>query len=216
MKPVVTLAALYGAGGSVVGRQVAERLDVPFLDRAIPEAAAERIGLPKEAVAGVDDAPRSRLERVASVVGRASTMTGGAGGSLERLDLYESRVRAYIEAALAGAAETGGVVVGRGGMIVLRDLASALHVNLRGPVEARVRQGMEIEGVDRATAERRQKEEDKSRIDYVRRAYGVEGDDPSYYHMVLDSTALGLDLCVELVVAAAQERVRRHRTATSG
>jgi hypothetical protein len=45
LKPVVTLAALYGAGGSVVGPQVAERLGVPFLDREIPEAVAQRSGL---------------------------------------------------------------------------------------------------------------------------------------------------------------------------
>ena len=40
--PVVTLASLYGAGGSVVGPRVAERLGVPFLDRAIPDAVAKQ------------------------------------------------------------------------------------------------------------------------------------------------------------------------------
>ena len=38
---VVTLAALYGAGGSVVGTRVAERLGVAFLDRAIPTCVTE-------------------------------------------------------------------------------------------------------------------------------------------------------------------------------
>ena len=33
-RPVVTLAAFYGAGGTVVGPRVAERLGVAFLDRA--------------------------------------------------------------------------------------------------------------------------------------------------------------------------------------
>ena len=45
-RPVVTLAALYGAGGSVVGPQVAQRLGVPFLDRGISQAVAFRAGLP--------------------------------------------------------------------------------------------------------------------------------------------------------------------------
>ena len=36
LRPVVTVSALYGAGGSVVGPRVAEELDVPFLDRQIP------------------------------------------------------------------------------------------------------------------------------------------------------------------------------------
>ena len=34
--PVVTLAALYEAGGSVVGPRVAERLGVELLDRKVP------------------------------------------------------------------------------------------------------------------------------------------------------------------------------------
>ena len=44
LKPVITLAALFGAGGSVVGPRVAERLGVPFLDRQIPDAVAKRDG----------------------------------------------------------------------------------------------------------------------------------------------------------------------------
>ena len=52
-RPVVTIAALYGAAGSVIGPQVAERLGVAFLDRGITEAVAARTGLPEEAVADV-------------------------------------------------------------------------------------------------------------------------------------------------------------------
>lgn len=46
------------------------------------------------------------------------------------------------------------------------------------------------------------------RIGYVRRAYGVDGDDPGMYHLMLDSTALDLDLCVELIVTASKARIR--------
>ena len=41
---------------------------------------------------------------------------------------------------------------------------------------------------------------------YVRRAYGVDGKDPSLYHLMLDSTALDIDTCVELIVAASRAR----------
>ena len=66
--PVVTLASLYGAGGSVIGPRVAERLGVPFLDRAIPEAVARQAGLPEDAVADVDEQPRTAMERLVAVV----------------------------------------------------------------------------------------------------------------------------------------------------
>lgn len=188
--PVVTLAALYGAGGSVVGPRVAERLGVPFLDREIPDAVAKETGLSRDAVADVDEGPRTAMERLYSTLGRAATPSGGAaGGSAERLDLHERRLRGYIEEFLVRFTTSGGVALGRGGMVVLRTVPWALHVHLGGAREARIEQGMRLEELDRETAEQRQKAEDRARIDYVRRAYGVDGEDPSLYHLMLDSTA---------------------------
>jgi shikimate kinase len=102
-KPVVTLAALYGAGGSVIGPRVAERLGVSFLDREIPEAVAARTGLSLDAVAVADEGPRSGSERLIARLGRASTISGGAGGGTEHLDLQERRLRGHVEEFLAQA-----------------------------------------------------------------------------------------------------------------
>ena len=107
---------------------------------------------------------------------------------------------------MARASEEGGVVLGRGGMVVLGRVPGVLHVHLGGPEEARVRQAMENEGIDHETAAERRRTEDHLRIGYVRRAYGVDGEDPALYHLALDSTALGLDACVELIVTAACDR----------
>lgn len=204
--PVVTLASLYGAGGSVIGPRVAERLGVPFLDRAIPDAVAKETGLPEHAVANIDQQPRTPVERLVASLGRTSTLSGGGGGSVERLDLQERDLRARIEEFLARSAVSGGVALGRGGMVVLRDLSWALHVHLGGPREARLKQRMRLESIDRETAEQRQKITDRTRIGYVRHAYGVDGEDPSLYHLMIDSTALDLDTCVDLIVTASRAR----------
>jgi cytidylate kinase len=213
-RPVVTVAALYGAGGSVVAPRVAERLGVPLLDREIPDAAARHAGVSEAAVADIDEEPRGLMERVAASLGRTSTVSGGTGGSLERLDLEERRLRGYIEQFLAQSVISGGVTVGRGGMVVLRAVPWALHVHLGGAREARIEQRMALESIDRETAERRQAVEDRTRIGYVRRAYGVDGEDPSLYHLMLDSTALDLDTCVDLIVAASHARLRTPRQTT--
>jgi cytidylate kinase len=210
-RPIVTLAALYGAGGGIVGPRVAERLGVAFLDRRILQTVAAEAGLPEKAVAEVDDEPHSRVEWLASRIGRLSTVTGEGGGSLERLDLQEREMRALIEEVVARCRSSGGVVLGRGGMMVLRSVPWALHVHLAGPREARLRQGAAMAGIDDQTAARQQKAEDRARRDYVRSAYGVDGEDASLYHLVLDSTALSLDVCVDVVVEAATARVRDPR-----
>lgn len=207
--PVVTLAALYGAAGSVIGPRVAEELGVPFLDREIADAVAKRSGLSEATVADVDDVPRSTLDRLAATLGRASTISGASGGSVEHLDVQENAVRRHVEEFLARATHSGGVAMGRGGMVVLRTVSWALHVHLGGPREARIAQRMAIEGIDRAMAEERQRVEDESRISYVRRAYGIDGSDPVWYHLMLDSTAIDVDTCVELIVVAARARTLR-------
>jgi hypothetical protein len=142
--PVVTIAALYGAGGSVAGRRVAERLGVPFFDREIPNAVAKRAGISADAVADIDGAPRSGMTGFISRVARAATPSGAPGGYTVHPDVQESRLRGYIEGFLPRVSVSGGVVLGRGGMIVLCDVPSAL----RGSREARVIQGMTIEGIE--------------------------------------------------------------------
>ncbi|MDQ3849572.1 MAG: cytidylate kinase-like family protein [Actinomycetota bacterium] len=207
---MVTLAALYGAGGSVVGPRVAERLGVPFLDRAIPEAVTRETGLPERAVEDVDERPQGVTTRVMATLGRAAT-AGGSEGAVAGLDLHEQRLRGYIERFLGQAAASGGVALGRGGMVVLREVPWALHVHLGGAPEARIRQAMRINGVERDEAERQQRMEDRARIEYVRRAYGVDGGNPALYHLMLDSTALELEVCVGLIVTASEARRQNPR-----
>ena len=81
---VVTVAALYGAGGRAVGPRVAELLGVPFLDRAIPSAVAERAGVSESAVADVDEAPQTRWDRLTRNLGEILAPAErrlGAGGA---------------------------------------------------------------------------------------------------------------------------------------
>jgi cytidylate kinase len=66
-----------------------------------------------------------------------------------------------------------------------------------------------LEGIDRETPEQRQEAEDPARIRYLSSAYDVDGEDLSLYHLMIDSTALDLDTCVDLIVTASRARVRQ-------
>jgi cytidylate kinase len=199
--PVVTISATYGAGGSRVGPRVAETLGVPFVDRAIPSAVAERLGLPLPDAAAQDDAGPHGLNRVLRSLVGLGPMSGidlrADFGDRSFAEATEQEIRRHADT-------TGGVVVGRAGAVVLRDRPGALHVRLDGPLERRIEQAIAMEGTDRETAQRRVRENDAARRAYVQTFYGVDARDAALYHLVLDSTTVPLDACVEIIVRAAR------------
>jgi cytidylate kinase len=205
---VVTLSASYGAGGSQVGPRLAERLGVAFLDRVIPTTVAERLAVPLGDALAHDDAVRSVLERLLMRFAPAAQAFSGAATPPELVD-ERSFLRATEEVICEHAVAGSGVILGRAAAVVLRETPGALHVRLDGPVEGRLARAMELEGVDRETAARHMRETDRAREAYVQQFYGADARDAALYHLVIDSTALALDACVELIALAAAARSDR-------
>jgi cytidylate kinase len=200
---VVTLSATYGAGGSQVGPMLAERLGVAFLDRAIPTAVAERLSVPLEEALSHDESLGDAIGRLSS----SFALLPELAGAMVQADLLaEEDYRRETERAIREHAAAGAVVLGRAGQLVLRDAPGVLHVRLDGPPERRVRQAMILEGVDAETAERQQRETDRARRAYVEHFYDADPRDCRLYHLVLDSTQLPLETCVELIAHAARTR----------
>jgi cytidylate kinase-like protein len=202
---VVTLSASYGAGGSQIGPRLADRLGVAFLDRVIPTTVAERLAVPLDDALAHDDAVRSVLERLLMRFAPAAQAFSGTATPPELVD-ERSFLRATEEVIREHAAAGSGVILGRAAAVVLRDAPGALHVRLDGPAERRLAQAITLEGVDRDTAARHMRETDRAREAYVQQFYGVDARDATLYHMVIDSTALALDACVELIALATAVR----------
>ena len=112
--------------------------------------------------------------------------------------------RAETEAIIRETARTGGVILGRGAAIVLRDHPRAVHVRLTGPPGRRVAQLVTLGGLSPEEARRRQREADHLREAYVRHFCHADPTDPRHYHLVLDATTLPLAACVEAIVAAVR------------
>jgi len=212
-RPVVTIAAYYGAGGTVIGPLVAQRLGVDFLDRGIIPGVAAKLRVPQETVESYADQSSGigtllgSFARVA--ITNADPVARQSTGALDTgLDNDEHRYRAAMDEFLISATRAGGVALGRGGYIALQAVPGALHVMLSGPREARIRQAMQLEGIDRAAAERLLDVNDHARIEYNRTTYRVDPLDPEFFHLRIDSTAIDLKTCVEIIVAASQARSR--------
>jgi cytidylate kinase len=203
---LITLSAPYGAGGSQVGPALAQRLGVEFVDRAIPTRVAEHLSVPLSEALARDEVASGGLEAFLAQLAPLGQAYGALPIPPEQIQDENAHRHATERVIRELAADGSGVILGRAGAVVLRDDPRALHVRLDGPHNRRVEQGMRVEGVDRASAERRLEETDKAREAYVRHFYRVEPGDPSLYHLVIDSTAIALDACVEIIALAAQGR----------
>ncbi|HLY83268.1 MAG TPA: cytidylate kinase-like family protein [Acidimicrobiales bacterium] len=200
---IVTISASFGAGGSVVGPAVAERLGIPFIDRAIPIAVARSLAVPLDEALDRDERRPSFFERIIASMAAAGTSMIGPTAVMGTIT-NEDDFRAATERVLRELATGGGVVLGRAGAVVLAKHRFALHVRLDGPRERRIERVMSHEQTDVDSATRVLDETDRAWESYVRFFYKTDPRDPRLYHLIIDSTALPLDACTELIVSAAR------------
>jgi len=213
---VVTISASFGAGGSIVGPQVADRLRLPFYDRALPAAVAQRLDVPVQEAVAFDEKAPSGWDRVAQFFARAAVPVGADVPVSEGV-LDPDAFRAETEKVLHHIADTtGGVVLGRAAMVVLGGRPDTLCVRLDGPVEQRIAQACAREQLSEPEARRLQRDLDAARDAYLKVFYRRNATDIRLYHLVIDATALPVESCVDLIVAAARARFARAGAVPAG
>lgn len=186
-----------------MGPALAEKLGVPFMDRAIPFAVSERLDVDLRAAERHDmRVGVSRLERV--IRGFIGQDVGAPVPIAPGLTVDEDFRRATEEVLLAQAATGAGVILGRAAAIVLRDRPDVVRARLDGPPARRAAQAARLEEIELSEAERMVEQLDRAHAEYVKRFYGLNIRDPVLYDLVLDSTAIDLDTCVELLLTAVK------------
>jgi hypothetical protein len=202
---VVTISAAYGAAGAEIAPAVADRLGVPFHDRAIPAQVAGRLGVP---VAEAEANDESVVRGVWRLVASLGTMPDPVGGVMPTSALPDERAyRQQTERVLAEIADgDGGVVLGRAAALVLGQRADTLHVRLDGPAERRLESAVARSGRPWDDVRREMEVMDRTREAYVRHFYRCDPRSARYYHLVIDSTALAMAAVVEIIVTAARDR----------
>jgi cytidylate kinase len=197
---LVTVSASYGAGGSVVGPALADRLGVPFLQRATTSAGG--IG-PAEPCAEPLTADEARLTPAHWLIAcLTSAMPTGPTQSPPPASHQDEHLRRHCEEGIRRLADAdAGVILGRGAAMVLGK-GRGFHVRLDGPPALRAVQGAALEGISEAEARRHLGAADQVRDAYVRRLYRTDPTEARHYHLIIDSTAIPLDAVTEIILQA--------------
>lgn len=183
-------------GGSYVGKKLAQDYGIDVYDRKLLRLASEDSGINETVFAQADENTRKTwLYRVSQKVydGRLIPPESGNFLSDQNLFNYQSKVlRELLECESY-------VCIGRAADFVLQDKPNVLTVYLDAPYEARVAREMERQGISRGEAGRYIDRLDRYRESYYKYHTGRQWKRMENYDLCLDTAALGLDNCVEII-----------------
>jgi cytidylate kinase len=199
--PIVTIARQLGAGGETIAQRLADALGWRLLDRALVDRIAEELEVAPEQVEATSERVEGFMERLGLYL--AEGLPEALPVTIVPSTSSEATARAARRLVAALAEEGPAVIVGHGAMCVLRDRLDAMHVFVHAPFETRVGRAVAFFEVDRARAEEKIRRSDTDRKRYIREHFGREWQDPTNYHLCVDTGAFGIDGAVELIRDAA-------------
>ena len=195
-KPIITIERQYGSGGSLIGKLVAEKLNINCYNRQILEMTAQKCGISADYLeAAEENVPTSFLYSLLLTANHARTTEENLPLS-DKVFLMESRIINEI-----ADNEECFVLVGRCGNYILED-KGCFSVYIYANPKERVKRAIKEYGIPEKKAESVMKKADKRRETF----YNVNTDsiwqDKDHYSLCLNSAELGDELCAELIVKA--------------
>lgn len=177
---ILTVARQFGSGGLEMGRRVADDLGYAYVDR---ERVMNDL---RQAGEKWEEWGKDLFKHCPTIWERYDWSFRGFGA------LLQSAVLNY-------AANDRVVVIGMGANFLLKGVAHALTIYVRGPLEARIDKVMQRDGVDRKTAQWLIEKKDGERSCWIRSLYGRHWESSEEYDLILDLGGQSLDAAAERV-----------------
>ena len=195
---IITISRQFGSGGRTIGREVANRLGIPFYDKKLVDQIALESGFAPSFIEenGEHSPSRSRLAYAFSNQGVPGVMNGMSTADF----LWTVQCNVIMQLAAKGPC----VIVGRNADYILKDRKDCLDVFIHADKELRADRIVRLYGESEKSPEARLNEKDKrSSINYQHYTGRVWGQ-ISNYDLCLDSGKLGIDACVDVIVSLAK------------
>ncbi len=192
----VTISHQIGSGGAYLGKELSERLDIPFLDREILQEVARQLDMAEAEL-------ESREERLSTFwqnFNRLAIMSDPYL-SLEKQWFIPSDQNLYeLECATIQriANQHSAIFLGRCGWYVLRNHLRHVSILLTASQPFRVHRLCDLWKKSEAETADLIKANDQEREDYIRRFTKQSWLDARHYDLCVNTSEVGLDCTVEL------------------
>lgn len=203
---VITIARGYGSGGRTIGKMLAERLGVHYYDRELMRLASDDSGINEELFVKADEKlKKSLLYRIAKKAYKGEVITPDSDDFVSNDNLFRYQAKVIRELANVESC----VIVGRCADFVLKDAPNVIKLFVHAPFEDCVNT---LKGMSSLTEEEIRKKIvsiDTHRAEYYKYYTGRDWNNAANYDLCLNSSNLGFDKCVDIVIDYINIRMKK-------
>ena len=188
-KFVITINRELGSGGRTVGSLLAEKLGVPFFDKAVIKALQEKYHLTVESIEKLKGSKHSWWDDVVRILDIGPGMNSNyyLPTKADEADLLttDEMFKTETEILKGIADEASCVVAGRSGFHVFRDHPNHLSILIQASMESRVERVTRKQNMTEDEARKTIERIDKMRENYVKKHTGTSRYDTRNYQLVI-------------------------------
>ncbi len=201
MKTVFTISREYGSGGQVLGKLIAESLQIPFYDKDSILEEVKKMGIDERVLAYMDE--EARNEQYAQGKEGSIPMHG-----LGTLGLHDKLYKAQAQV-IQTLAQQPCVIVGRCANYILKDHPNAVHVFIRADLKDKKERIVHAYHVEESKASSVMFEMDKRRAHYYNYYTDTLWGRPIHYDMVISTSGMYLQDVCDVMVLYANKREQK-------
>jgi cytidylate kinase len=194
---VITISRQLGSGGAYIGQKLAKNLNIFYADREIISQAAKQFSLLEEDL-------ESRDEKISSFWQsflQSYAFTNPVAYEPPQIIPTDSALfKAEKEIIEHIAKERSSIIIGRCGSYILREYPNHISIFLHSDVTFRKGRVRKIYNVSEEDARKMIAQSDKERALYYQTFADKEWPDARQYDISLDTSKIGLDKSVELIM----------------
>ncbi len=203
-KYVITINRELGSGGRTVGRILAEKLGIPYYDKALTKPLEEKFNMTSDQIERLKGNNRSwweEMKRVLILGEQAANSSEYYDEGKKRLVTSEAVLKAEQEILQEIAIEESCVIAGRSAFFALNGYPNHLNVLIQASLEYRVNRIMGKRGISEKEAKKIIKEVDELREEYLKNNARTSRYDTRNYDLVIKMDGKTEEEAVNVILA---------------
>lgn len=209
---VITINRELGSGGRTVGRLVAERLGVPFYDKALIQALTQKYHLSVaeiERMKGRNHSWWADFKRAMNIGARqGASQYGYSPSDMPDMLTTDEMFQTEQEVLKGIAADESCVVAGRSGFFVFRDHPRHLSILIQASMDYRVARVARKQNLTPEEARKTIDRVDEMRENYVRKYTGTSRYDTRNYDLVLSADGKTEEELADVIMMYIEKKLK--------